>query len=83
MPIDADADAIGALDASHCGVHLPEGCVKTLTVRTGPPGCKPLSFKVQIAQIEVEEVAVDAAGAADDLQRVGQLGQQTSIDLAC
>ena len=33
-----------ALRCSHCGVHLPVGCGQTLTVRTGPPGCRPFSF---------------------------------------
>ena len=38
------ADAVGSLEDSHFGVHLPEGCEVTLTVRTGPPGCRPFSF---------------------------------------
>ena len=38
------SNAVRTLECPHCGVHLPEGWLKSLTVRTGPPGCKPLSF---------------------------------------
>ena len=53
----------------------PMGWLKSLTVRTGPPGCRPLSFSEMSHGVEVEEVAVDAAGPADDLERRRQLGQ--------
>ena len=42
----AVADAVGTLQGPHCGVHLPVGCCVILTVRTGPPGCRPLSFRL-------------------------------------
>ncbi len=41
---EAFAEAIGTLQCPHLGVHLPDGCELSLTVRTGPPGCNPLSF---------------------------------------
>ena len=44
---DAVADPVRAFQGSHCGVHLPVGWVNTLTVRTGPPGCRPLSKSVR------------------------------------
>ena len=40
------ADAVGPFEDSHFGVHLPVGWLHTLTLRTGPPGCNPLSFNV-------------------------------------
>ena len=42
----ADAQPVGRLQRSHCGVHLPVGCWKSRTVRTGPPACSPLSLRV-------------------------------------
>ena len=30
--------------SSHFGVHLPDGWLESLTVRTGPPGWRPFSF---------------------------------------
>ena len=39
-----DAAAVEFRQGSHCGMHLPVGCPKSFTVRTGPPGCNPLTF---------------------------------------
>ena len=44
MPISPLRTRLRTFEDSHCGVHLPVGCDHTLTVRTGPPGCRPLSF---------------------------------------
>ena len=46
MPINPLRTRFEPSSVSHCGVHLPEGCDQTLTVRTGPPGCKPGSLSV-------------------------------------
>ena len=43
----ADPLPVGGFQRSHCAVHLPVGCDQILTVRTGPPACSPLVFRVR------------------------------------
>ena len=43
------ADAVRSLQSSHCGVHLPDGWLKSLTVRIGPPGCSPF-IRIEMSQ---------------------------------
>ena len=64
-----DTDPVGGLQRSHCSVHLPDGCCEESDRANGSARLKSVDLERQVAEVEVEEVAVDAAGAADDVER--------------
>ena len=58
QPDGADDEQIAFTERLHFGAHLPVDWPATLTYTGWPP--LPLSFSTMIAQVEAEEVAVDA-----------------------
>ena len=81
MPISPMRIRLAGSQRSHCGVHLPDRLLTELDRADRTARLQSVDLEREVAEVEVEEVAVDAAGAADDVERGRQLWTRIVVDL--